>query len=391
MDASLVLFAYEFPPGSGGIARLCAGIREAYRKQRRDLRVLTQQPEPPGAGAEPGLVRVPAARPLREWAAFAWLCRQPSEVAVICGLWYPEGLIASLSGRRQRVILAHGAELFPPVARWRRPLWAILQRWVLEGAQLVVANSEYTRQLVLRVAPRARVEAIPLAVDHERFAPGDREAAKQRLGLAGKRVVSTVSRIHGYKGHELVLRALSQLGPEERAALVYVVAGTGPYEAELKRLTRQLGLESMVRWYGFVPEQRLSLLYQASDLFALCSRELPAERAVEGFGLALLEAQACGTPAVGTRTGGIAAALEDGDGGWLLEENDSPALARILRELVRAPEKIRAVGMQARQRVLREHTWPRYISRFSDAIDGALGGNLHRGAIAEARSLRHDL
>jgi phosphatidylinositol alpha-1,6-mannosyltransferase len=147
----------------------------------------------------------------------------------------------------------------------------------------------------------------------------------------------------------------------------------------------------MVRWYGFVPEQRLSLLYQASDLFALCSRELPAERAVEGFGLALLEAQACGTPAVGTRTGGIAAALEDGDGGWLLEENDSPALARILRELVRAPEKIRAVGMQARQRVLREHTWPRYISRFSDAIDGALGGNLHRGAIAEARSLRHDL
>jgi phosphatidylinositol alpha-1,6-mannosyltransferase len=372
MEASMVLFAYEFPPGSGGIARQCTEISAAYWKEKRDLRVLTQRHETADPMSESVVVRVPAQRPRREWTAFQWLRRQPSDVAVICGLWYPEGLIALLSGIRQRVVLAHGAELFPPIQRWRRPLWAILQKWVLESAKLVVANSEYTRNLVLSVAPGARVQAIPLAVDHERFAPGDREEAKQLLGLAGKTVICTVSRICPYKGHEVVLRAISQLSGEERASLTYIVAGTGPHERELKRLTLQLGLDSNVRWLGFVPEKHLSLVYRASDLFALCTQELPAVRAVEGFGLVFLEAQGCGTPAVGTRTGGIGEALKDGDGGWLLEENDSRALANLLRQIITSPESAHTAGIRARERVLREFTWTLYLSRFSGAIDRAL-------------------
>jgi phosphatidylinositol alpha-1,6-mannosyltransferase len=366
------MFAYEFPPCSGGISRLCAEIVNAYRKDDHNICVLTQHQNEACSAPDPAQIRVPAERPKREWVAFRWLRKQPRDIPVICGLWYPEGLIALLSGRKHRVILAHGAELFPPVESWRRPLWAILQRCVLESASLVVANSEYTRQMVLAAAPRARSEAIPLAVDHERFAPGDRAEAKQKLGLTGKMVVCTVSRIYQYKGHEVVLRAISQLSPEERASLIYVVAGTGPYEQELKKLTVELGLDSIVRWLGFVPEEELGLVYLASDLFALCTQELPAQRAVEGFGLAFLEAQACGTPAVGTRTGGIAEALSDGDGGWLLQQNDSSVLAGILRQLVHSPETLRSAGKQARERVLKAFTWRHYISRFSEAVSRSM-------------------
>jgi phosphatidylinositol alpha-1,6-mannosyltransferase len=317
-------------------------------------------------------IRVPAHRPAREWRSFLWLRMQPRDIPVICGVWYPEGLVALLSGASRRVILAHGAELLPPVAKWRRPLWAILQRWVLESADLVVANSEYTRKLVLTVAPNARVEAIPLAVDHERFAPGDRISAKQRLGLVGKQVICTVSRIHRYKGHEVVLRAISQLSPNEHAVLAYLVVGAGPYEEELKKLAVQLGLNSVVRWCGFVSEDDLSLVYRASDLFVLCTQEALAERAVEGFGLVFLEAQACGTAVVGTRTGGICDAVKDGEGGWLIEENDTTALTNILRQLVHSPETVRTAGVQARQRILREFTWDHYMKRFSVAISQAM-------------------
>jgi phosphatidyl-myo-inositol dimannoside synthase len=310
-------------------------------------------------------VRVTSKRPLREWRAFQCLQKQWRNTPVICGVWYPEGLIAYLAGMRPLVILAHGAELLPTVDRWRRPLWRALQRQVLESASLVIANSDYTRLLVSKVAPDARVEAIPLAVDPQRFTPRDREAAKEKYGVSGKHVICTVSRIYPYKGHDVVLRAIASLGPDERERLVYLVVGKGPYEHGLRKLATELGVESHVRWLGFVPEADLPEVYSASDLFVLCTRDAPEERSVEGFGLAFLEAQSCGTPVVGTRTGGIPAAIQDGVGGWLIEQDDQETLAHIIRALALSPELFRMAGTQARQRVLRANTWVHYIQVFT--------------------------
>jgi phosphatidylinositol alpha-1,6-mannosyltransferase len=179
----LLLFAFEYPPVSGGIARLCAEIGSGLARNQVNGRVLTQDCTPPVHCAGLPEVRVNSKRPLREWRAFQWLRKQRRKTPIVCGIWYPEGLIAYLAGIRPLVILAHGAELLPTVGRWRRPLWKALQRRVLESASLVIANSEYTRQLVSAVAPNARVEAIPLAVDSQRFAPTDREAAKKSTEL----------------------------------------------------------------------------------------------------------------------------------------------------------------------------------------------------------------
>ncbi|MGA9041176.1 MAG: glycosyltransferase family 4 protein [Terriglobales bacterium] len=372
-QGELLLFAFEYPPFSGGIARLCGGIGETLERGHVNARVLTQDCAAPISGAGLQEIRVESRRPVREWRAFQWLRQQMRKASAttqttICGVWYPEGLIAYLAGVRPFVILAHGAELLPTVDRWRRPLWNALQRRVLESADLVIANSEYTHHLVSSVAPQARVKTIPLAVDSDRFAPGDRETAKAKFGVAGKRVLCTVSRIHHYKAHDTVLRAIADLAAEEREGLIYLVVGKGPYERELRKQAIELGIESHVRWLGFVSEEELPQVYWASDLFVLCTRDAPEERAVEGFGLVFLEAQSCGTPVVGTRTGGIPSAIEDGEGGWLIEQDDSHRLTDILRQLVHSPESFRAAGMQARQRVLRDSTWERYGQSFSSAL-----------------------
>jgi phosphatidyl-myo-inositol dimannoside synthase len=371
-DAPL-LFAFEYPPVSGGISRLCAGIGDLLERAGVNVNVLTQDClllTPRSALTE---IRVNSRRPIREWQAFRWLRKNMSATAangraIICGVWYPEGLVAYLAGIRPLVVMAHGAELLPPANRWRRPLWKALQRLVLENADLVIANSGYTGELVSSVAARANVKVIPLAVDLDRFAPGDREAAKTNFGVAGKRVLSTVSRIHHYKAHDTVLRAIAHLASEEREQLVYLIVGEGPHERKLRKLAQDLGIESHVRWLGFLSEQELPQIYSASDLFVLCTRDAPEERAVEGFGMVFLEAQSCGTPVVGTRTGGIPAAVQDGNGGWLIEQDDSRKLADIIRQLVRSPEFFHAIGMQARQRVLRESTWERYGQSFSSAL-----------------------
>jgi phosphatidyl-myo-inositol dimannoside synthase len=370
--SGVLLFAFEYPPVSGGISRLCAEIGSNLKNGQVCVSVLTQQSRGQITALLPE-TRVDRRRPFREWKAFRWLrnfkqTEASKECTAICGIWYPEGLIAYLAGVRPLVILAHGAELLPPVSPWRRGLWSALQRRVLESADLVITNSEYTRDLVLRVAPKATVSAIPLAVDAERFAPGDREAAKDNFELSGKTVLCTVSRLQRYKGHDVVLRAIASLAPHERERIVYLIAGEGPYERELKELAAKLGVARHVRWVGFVSETELPEIYRASDLFVLCTREAPREQAVEGFGLVFLEAQASGVPVVGTKTGGIPEAIKEGEGGWLIEQNDSEALTGILRQLVHAPEAFRKAGLRARQRVLRECTWKSYGSRFSAAL-----------------------
>jgi phosphatidylinositol alpha-1,6-mannosyltransferase len=373
-QCELLLFAFEYPPVSGGIARLCGGIGEIFECGHFNARVLTQDcAATPCAGLPE--IRVTSRRPLREWLAFQRLRKMRGASGIrrttICGVCYPEGLIAYLAGIRPLVILAHGAELLPTVDRWRRPLWNALQRIVLESADLVIANSEYTQRLVSNVAPKAHVETIPLAVNAAHFAAGDREVAKTKFGVAGKRVLCTVSRIHHYKAHDTVLRAIASLAPNEREQLVYLVVGKGPYERELRKKAVELGVESHVRWLGFVSEEDLPQVYCASDLFVLCTRDAPEERAVEGFGLVFLEAQSCGTPVVGTRSGGIPAAIRDGKGGWLIEQDDGQKLTEIIRELVRSPESFRIAGTQARERVLRENTWERYGQRFLSTLRSA--------------------
>lgn len=371
-SAEMLLFAFEYPPCSGGISRLCGEIGAGFARKHVKMQVLTQYWDTgEGTPLEGSCqTRVPARRPHREWAALAWLNRRRRRSApVICGLWYPEGLLTTIAGVKPRVVLAHGAELMPAVDRWRRPLWRILQKWVLESAALVVANSEYTGRLVTAVAPKARVAIAPLAVDHHRFSPCGRETASLGYQAADRRVICTVARLYEYKGIDVVLRAIALLSPQEREQIVYLVAGRGPDDTRLRALARELGIESVVRWLGFVPEQDLPNLYRAADLFILCTREDAAQRGVEGFGLVFLEAQACGTPVVGTNAGGIPDAIKPGQSGWLVEQNDVPTIAALFRDLVHSPEAFRRAGIAGRKRIEQECTWDRYIDRFSAMLE----------------------
>ncbi len=364
-----IVFSSDYLPNDGGIARLCAQIAGGLRLRAVDCRVIA----PRGHGTPPenceALVetRISPRRVIREWQSYHLLRRRAANGPVICGLWYPDGLIAASSGVRPLVVLAHGSELMPAPA-WRRATWRRICRQVCETADLVVANSSYTRELVLRIAPSARAAALPPGVDHRRFSPGDKQAAKERFGAAGKVVLSSVSRLHAFKGHETILRALAGLPARRKDRFLYLVAGTGPHGGELQRLAAELGLAGRVRFLGFVPEDDLPDLYRASDLFVLCTRESAARQEVEGFGLVFLEAQACGVPVVGARTGGIPDAVREGEGGQLIAQDDANALAAILEELAECPERFQAAGRAARRRVVNECTWDHYMQRFLAAL-----------------------
>jgi len=358
----VTLFSFDYPPLSGGVSRLCAELAAGLSRRGAAVTAIAQAGEDGPAG--PAEVRVTRARPWREMAALRALRRRPRGAPVISGIWYPEGVLAGLARSRPHVVLAHGAELLPTRSRLRRNLWRRLLARTLRGADLVVANSAYTLGLVRAAAPGAEAVAVPLAVDHERFSPGDRAAAKTKYGAAGRRVISSVSRIRRHKGHDIVFRALASLGEDARRGVLYLIAGTGPDRPAIEAQAKELGVAGCVRWLGFVPEDGLPELYRASDLFVLCTREAAEEREVEGFGLVFLEAQACGTPVVGARAGGIPDAVKEGEGGWLVGPDDAEALADILRRLLDDPAAFEAAGRSGRERVERECTWDRYVDSF---------------------------
>lgn len=359
------LFSFNYPPHDGGVSRLCAELVLGLQRRAIGVRVLSQRED--GAGSSIPQVperRVTARRPWRELAALLALRRSGPHGAVICGRWYPEGLLATIAGVRPRVILAHGLELRPTRELWRRRSWHWLMQFVLRRASLVVANSEYTASIVRGVAPGDRVTALPLGVDHRRFCPGDRLAARRRLGLPkDKLVIVTVARLLLHKGHRLVFQALASMPAPIRERFVYLVVGQGRDFEALQKSADGLGLKGVVRWLGYVREADLPEIYRSADLFVLCSRDDRERPEIEGFGLAFLEAQACGIPVTGTRTGGIADAIAERQGGWLIDQDDDGALTALLAHLAEAPDHFCRMGQIARQRVEQGCTWEHYTDR----------------------------
>ncbi len=370
------LLTFDYPPMSGGIARFCESLVNELRLHRPGVNVLTHQTlqGTTSATRDPTRIEVVHARPLREASALARLILQQltgRTGILVCGNWYPEGVIAWMSGFRPFVVLAHGAEIFPaprgglPVSFWR----TVMNR-VLTGASLVVANSEYTRALVSQHSPACNSVALPLAVDTRKFSPGVPSHSRKRLGLDDDCfVMTTVARLDSHKGHLDVMRAARSLLQQGHSSFCYVISGTGPEESSLREHSRQWGLEQHVRFLGQISDETLVHLYRASDVTLLCSHELARERKVEGFGLVLLESQSCGTPAIAYQSGGMTDAVVHGTGGWTVPAGNVGQLSELLATLVQDSSLVRQQGALARSRVEEECTWTGYTERFLELTD----------------------
>ncbi|MEG3435928.1 glycosyltransferase family 4 protein [Pannus brasiliensis CCIBt3594] len=148
--------------------------------------------------------------------------------------------------------------------------------------------------------PARKIHVIPGGVDTDRFRlDRSREQARQLLNWPLDRyILFTPRRLVRRMGLDTLLNALA--GMRARYPDLWLaIAGKGPARADLERQTRELSLENHVRFLGYVPEEQLSIAYQAADLTVLPSQSL------EGFGLVLVESLACGTPVLCTPIGGM--------------------------------------------------------------------------------------
>ena len=215
---------------------------------------------------------------------------------------------------------------------------------------------------------RKRIVALYGGVDAERFRPDlDGSPIRARYGLEGKRVLLSVGRLVERKGVDTVFKALPTVlerCPEAR----YLVVGEGPYRAFLERLAADLDLGGKVVFAGHVAQDDLPLVYAAADVFVMASRVIEANAEVEGFGLVFLEANACGKPVVGGRSGGVVDAVANGETGLLADPLNPEDVARALSALLCDPAYARRLGENGRRRVEREFRWPVLAAKVAERL-----------------------
>ena len=252
-----------------------------------------------------------------------------------------------------------------------------LRRRALLGAACIVSDCDYTRRVLEEKYPplAGRIIVVPDCVDVDRFVPDAGKAA------AAMPVVLTVSRLAEgrSKGHDAVLRALADLrraGVDAR----YVIAGDGADRGRLESLVHELGLGARVRFTGRVDDADLPALYAAADVFALVSAFDGAWQG-EGVPLVVLEAQACGTPAITGSRDGCAESISDGETGILVDPADGAAIAAALVRLIcDAPLRAR-MGAAARAFAERQFS----VRSFETKIDAVAARFAERGAAGAMR------
>ena len=230
-----------------------------------------------------------------------------------------------------------------------------LSRWLYTKAtsRIVTTGEALKKELVQTNGyPPARIESVPTGIDIDRFRPGDRAAARARLGIAQERtLIGIVATLRSWKGHRFLIEAMSQL---PRSADL-VVVGDGPQRQALESLVDARGLRSRVRFAG---EQRDVLPWlQALDVFALPSY------ANEGVPQALMQAMLVGLPCVTTGVGSIGELAIHENTALVVPPQDADALRLAIEAILQSEDLRRKLGAAARAHCSAHYSYETMLDR----------------------------
>jgi D-inositol-3-phosphate glycosyltransferase len=230
--------------------------------------------------------------------------------------------------------------------------------------RLIAPTAQEVEDLaVLYGAGRDCVAIIPPGVDLDAFQARPNGDLRQGLGLdPDDQVILFIGRLERLKGLETLVFALAEIAhvsPSLKVKLLVLgadssngaheAAAFGGERARIEALAREIGIQDRVTFLGAVGHDRLPAFYSLADVCAVPSYS-------ESFGLVALEAQACGTPVVASRVGGLRQLVLDGITGYTIARHDPAEYASALLALLRDPQ-LRSVMGAAGRRLAGTYTW----------------------------------
>ncbi len=245
------------------------------------------------------------------------------------------------------------------------PSFHSITRFSILRSQGLTAVSEYLRDETVRDfgVPRERIRVIPNFVDTERYERSREPCHRWTLAPGGEKIVMHVSNFRAVKRVTDVVEVFARLARTVRARLIMI--GDGPDRPRALERIEELGLEDRVLFLG--KHVAVDELLRCCDLFLL-----PSES--ESFGLAALEAMACGSPVVASRSGGLAEVVADGVSGHLLPVGDVDAMGDAAVAILSDQATWRGMSAAAREiavtRFSAERIVPVYEAFYREIIAG---------------------
>ncbi len=257
------------------------------------------------------------------------------------------------------IISCHGMDIIHQKSSRKR--W--LMKKIFGRACGTVGNSHYTSTAIQSFGvPSEKVSIVhPCPVrspQEEKMILSD--------GQKSGHIILTVGRIVARKGHEYVIKSLSQV-LKQIPDIQYVILGDGPYRHELEMLVTQLGLQEHVQFLGALSDAEVRDWYTQANVFIMTPVDLQGD--VEGFGIVYLEANAFGLPVIAAESGGVGEAVLDGKTGLVVSQKDVSAISDAICSLLGSPSFAYTLGKQGKERIEREFQWKVQANGLVKAIE----------------------
>lgn len=226
-----------------------------------------------------------------------------------------------------------------------------MTRFSIEESDAVTAISEYLRRITVQEFNTTRpIEVIPNFVNCDVFSPEDTSGFRSQYAPQGEKIVVHLSNFRPVKRVPDVVEIFERIRRGVRARLLLV--GDGPDRTTAEWMVREKKLTDDVVFLG--KQDRVHELLPCADLMLL-----PSD--LESFGLAALEAMACGVPAVCSNVGGLPEVIDDGVEGYLVKARDLDGMAERALRILSDDERREAMGRAARRRAQKQFCTDRII------------------------------
>lgn len=270
------------------------------------------------------------------------------------------GFLARLSRFKPLLLSVWGSDvyLFPKKSIFHRALL----RGNLNAASAVASTSLCMSRAVRENFRRGSIFITPFGIDEDDFTP-------PKIGCRGSAVVvGTVKSLKHEYGIDTLINAFSillkDLGGD--ASLYLEVTGAGVELDNLKILAGELGIANRVTFHGQVPHSKVPAMLERLDIYVALSRS-------ESFGVAILEAGACGKPVVVSDADGPAEVTIHETTGLIVKKDDPIAAAKAISKLVRNADLRIAMGRAGRAHVLKNYSWKRSVDLMLQAYEEVSG------------------
>ncbi len=334
---NILLLSSEFPPLPGGIGNHALHLALSLQKEENEITVITNQRS---SNSKEEFVfdntlpfkveRIPRKKIValtyynRIYKALQ-LTRNSKITTVLCSgkfsLW-TGALLKKCYSNKKYIAILHGSEINAGGL-----LSKTITKWSINQFDALIAVSHFTKNLAFE-----RNKDLQITVINNGFSASIIESNTNNLVIKGNPTIVTVGNVTSRKGQQNVIKALPLL-KETFPDIQYHIVGIPTEKVAFHKLAQSLGVAENITFHNVLSQDDLNSVLSQSKVFFMLSDSLK-NGDVEGFGIAVLEANALGIPAIGSKSSGIADAIQDGFSGKLVNPHDGNEIRLALGDII---------------------------------------------------------